>query len=170
MPAIFSMISVTNLTPIPSVLAMILLSILFQLHEDVFVLIQLTGLAFTVVSAMAVSSLLHIRRTNPGLNKSRFKLPIFLPILYLIVNISIGIFSIYDSPKDALLSVGLMALGIPVYIIGVAWKRKPAFIESGMYRTTVWLQKVFNVVQQEASPDCIEVPWQPNSPVPAADE
>ncbi|KAF7258565.1 Cystine/glutamate transporter [Paragonimus skrjabini miyazakii] len=135
----------------------ILLSILFQLHEDVFVLIKLTGLAFTVVSAMAVSSLLHIRRTNPGLNKSRFKLPIFLPILYLIVNISIGIFSIYDSPNDALLSVGLMALGIPIYIIGVAWKRKPAFIESGMYRTTVWLQKVLNVVQQETSPNCIEV-------------
>ncbi|KAF5402055.1 Large neutral amino acids transporter small [Paragonimus heterotremus] len=157
MPTIFSMISVTNLTPIPSVLAMILLSILFQLHEDVFVLIKLTGLAFTVVSAMAVSSLLHIRRTNPGLNKSRFKLPIFLPILYLIVNISIGIFSIYDSPNDALLSVGLMALGIPVYVIFVAWKRKPAFIESRMYRTTVCLQKVFNVVQQEASPNCIEV-------------
>ncbi|KAA3672000.1 uncharacterized protein DEA37_0006386, partial [Paragonimus westermani] len=85
------------------------------------------------------------------------QLPIFLPILYLIINISIGIFSIYDSPKDALLSVGLIALGIPVYIFGVAWKRKPALIESAMYRTTVWLQKVFNVVQQEASPDCIEV-------------
>ncbi|KAA3674859.1 uncharacterized protein DEA37_0000951, partial [Paragonimus westermani] len=60
------------------------------------------------------------------------QLPIFLPIVYLVGTISIGIFSVYDSPKNALLSVGLMALGIPVYIFGVAWKRKPAFIESGM--------------------------------------
>ncbi|KAA3674858.1 uncharacterized protein DEA37_0000952 [Paragonimus westermani] len=73
MPLILSMISVNSLTPIPSVLAMILVSILFQLHEDVFILIQLTGLAFAVVSATAVCSLLYIRRNNPALNKSRFK-------------------------------------------------------------------------------------------------
>ncbi|KAF5399951.1 Cationic amino acid transporter [Paragonimus heterotremus] len=169
MPIILSMINVKNLTPIPSVLAMILVSILFQLHEDVFILIQLTGLAFTVVSAIAVCSLLYIRRTNPALNKSRFKLPIFLPILYLVGTISIGIFSVCDSPKNALLSVGLMALGIPVYIFGVAWKRKPAFIESGMYRTTVWLQKVLNVVPQEVHADCIEVQSHPTSPVLATD-
>ncbi|KAF8564870.1 hypothetical protein P879_04739 [Paragonimus westermani] len=161
MPVILSMISVNSLTPIPSVLAMILVSILFQLHEDVFILIQLTGLAFTVVSAITVCSLLYIRRNNPALNKSRFKLPIFLPIVYLVGTISIGIFSVYDSPKNALLSLGLMALGIPVYIFGVAWKRKPAFIESGMYRTTVWLQKVLNVVQQEVHANCEEVQSHP---------
>ncbi|KAF6776169.1 hypothetical protein AHF37_04698 [Paragonimus kellicotti] len=111
MPIILSMVSVNNLTPIPSVLAMILLSILFQLHEDVFILIQLTGLAFTVVSAIAVCSLLYIRWTNPALNKSRFKLPIFLPILYLVGIVSIGIFSAYHSPKNALLSMGPNGFG-----------------------------------------------------------
>ncbi|CAI2737134.1 unnamed protein product, partial [Dicrocoelium dendriticum] len=104
----------------------IILALIFQFYDDVFVLIELTGFAFTVVSALAVCSLLYIRRTNPGLNKSGFKLPIFMHITYLFISISIGIFSIYDSPSDAALSLGLIGLGIPVYLLGVVWKKPKA--------------------------------------------
>ncbi|OON22274.1 Asc-type amino acid transporter 1 domain protein, partial [Opisthorchis viverrini] len=130
MPAILSMVSVTNMTPIPSILAMILLSIFFQFSPDLYVLIEYTGLAFTVVSGIAVCTLIHIKRNNPGLNKTKFKLPMFLPILYLIVNFGIGIFSIYNAPLNSLICLGLMAMGIPLYIIGIAWKTKPRVIES----------------------------------------
>ncbi|KAG5445345.1 Large neutral amino acids transporter small subunit 2 [Clonorchis sinensis] len=156
-PAVLSMVSVTNLTPIPSIVAMILVSILFQFFPDLYVLIEYTGLAFTIVSGAAVCSLIHIKRTHPELNRTAFKLPMFLPVLYLIVNFSIGIFSIYNGPLNSLIGLGIMAIGIPLYIIGIAWKNKPHVIESALYKFTVTMQKVLSVVQQEAVADVIPV-------------
>ncbi|CAH8623816.1 unnamed protein product [Dicrocoelium dendriticum] len=130
MPVILSMVSVTNLTPIPSVLAVVLISVFLQLFDDLFFLIELTGFAFTVVSTIAVCSLLHIRRTNPDLNQSSFRLPIWMPVLYLIINIGIGVFSIYDAPSKALISIGVIAISIPIYIVGVAWTNKPRAVRS----------------------------------------
>ncbi|GAA50203.1 cystine/glutamate transporter, partial [Clonorchis sinensis] len=130
----------------------VLLSIFFQFSPDLYVLIEFTGLAFTVVSGIAVCSLIHIKRKNPGLNQTKFKLPMFLPVLYLIVNFAIGIFSIYNAPLNSLICLGLMAIGIPLYILGIAWKNKPLFIQNASYKFTVTMQKVFNVVQQEAVP------------------
>ncbi|GAA52452.1 cystine/glutamate transporter [Clonorchis sinensis] len=157
MPTILSMVSVTNLTPIPSILAMVLLSIFFQFSPDLYVLIEYTGLAFTVVSGIAVCTLIHIKRNNPGLNKTKFKLPMFLPILYLIVNFGIGIFSIYNAPLNSLICLGLMAVGMPLYVIGIAWKTKPRVIESASYKFTITMQKIFNVVQQEPVADIMPV-------------
>ncbi|OON22276.1 amino acid permease [Opisthorchis viverrini] len=118
--------------PIPR---QILVSILFQFFPDLYVLIEYTGLAFTIVSGVAVCSLIHIKRTHPELNRTAFKLPMFLPVLYLIVNFSIGIFSIYNGPLNALIGLGIMAIGIPLYIIGIAWKNKPRIIESALCKS-----------------------------------
>ncbi|CAH8533257.1 unnamed protein product [Heterobilharzia americana] len=142
MPAILSMVNIDRLTPIPSVLAVVILAIVFQMFDNIFYLIELTGFAFSVISAMAVCSLLHIRRTNPGLNTSGFRLPIWVPVLYLIVDIAIGILTVYQSPKTSAISLGVMALGIPVYILGVSWKKKPKAMQSLIYRTTVTLQRL----------------------------
>ncbi|CAH8558805.1 unnamed protein product [Heterobilharzia americana] len=151
MPAILSMVNIDRLTPIPSVLAVVILAIVFQMFDNIFYLIELTGFAFSVISAMAVCSLLHIRRTNPGLNTSGFRLPIWVPVLYLIVDIAIGILTVYQSPKTSAISLGVMALGIPVYILGVSWKKKPKAMQSLIYRTTVTLQKTLKVVEQETA-------------------
>ncbi|CAH8555775.1 unnamed protein product [Schistosoma margrebowiei] len=130
MPALLSMVNIDRLTPIPSILIVVTLSVIFQQFDDILYLIELTGFAFSVMSAMAVCSLLYIRRTNPQMNTSGFKLPIFFPVLYLIVDIAIGILAIYQKPTDCAISIGVMLLGVPVYIFGVVWKNKPRSIRS----------------------------------------
>ncbi|KAH8876555.1 Cystine/glutamate transporter [Schistosoma japonicum] len=125
MPAILSMVNIDRLTPIPSILAVVILAILFQMSDNILYLIELTGFAFSVISAMAVCSLLYIRRTNPQMNTSGFKLPIFFPVLYLIVDIAIGILTIYQEPIKSAISLGVMLFGIVVYAFGVLWKKKP---------------------------------------------
>nr|CAH8851285.1 unnamed protein product [Trichobilharzia regenti] len=133
MPALLSMVNIERLTPIPSVLSVVILAIIFQMFDNIFYLIELTGFAFAVISAMAVGSLLHIRRTHPEMNTSGFRLPIWLPVLYLVVDIAIGILTVYQSPKTSAVSLGVMALGIPVYLFGVSWKNKPKSMQSLIY-------------------------------------
>ncbi|CAL8089231.1 unnamed protein product [Calicophoron daubneyi] len=152
MPAVLSMVSITNLTPIPSVIAAALIIIGYQRHPNVFYLIELTGFAFSVISSMAVASLIHIRRVHPEMNRSGLKLPLFLPILYLIGNIFIGALTVYQSPTESALSLALMATGIPVYLIGVTWKKKPRSFRSAIYNLTVRIQKLLNVVPEEKAP------------------
>ncbi|RTG81947.1 uncharacterized protein DC041_0009994 [Schistosoma bovis] len=77
MPALLSMVNIDRLTPIPSILIVVTLSVIFQLFDDILYLIELTGFAFSVISAMAVCSLLYIRRTNPQMNTSGFKVIYF---------------------------------------------------------------------------------------------
>ncbi|VDQ02590.1 unnamed protein product [Trichobilharzia regenti] len=114
----------------PEDLTQVILAIIFQMFDNIFYLIELTGFAFAVISAMAVGSLLHIRRTHPEMNTSGFRLPIWLPVLYLVVDIAIGILTVYQSPKTSAVSLGVMALGIPVYLFGVSWKNKPKSMQS----------------------------------------
>ncbi|CAL8089234.1 unnamed protein product [Calicophoron daubneyi] len=149
MPVILSTVSITNLTPIPSVLVVVILAIGFQLHPNVFYLIELTGLAFSVISSMAVASLLYIRRVHPEMNQGGFKLPVVIPLIYLIGNICIGGLTVYQAPKESAVSLGLMATGIPIYLIFVAWTRKPRTFRSAVYNMTIGIQKLFNVVPQE---------------------
>ncbi|CAH8505382.1 unnamed protein product [Schistosoma turkestanicum] len=156
MPALLSMVNIDRLTPIPSILVVVSLSVVFQMFDDVFYLIELTGFAFSVISAMAVCSLLYIRRTNPELNTSGFKLPVFIPILYLIVDIAIGILAIYQKPTECAISLGVMLLGIPVYLFGVVWKNKPKSMQSLIYSVTISFQKLLKVVEQEKVLDVVK--------------
>ncbi|VDP89819.1 unnamed protein product [Echinostoma caproni] len=132
--------------------AVAMFAIPFQMIPDIFYLIELTGFAFSLISAIAVCSLLHIRRTNPGLNTSGFRLPIFFPILYLCINIALGVLTVIDSPAKSLLSLAIMLAGVPIYLFGVAWKNKPRTFQTMMYTFTVGVQKVLFVVQPESSP------------------
>uniref|UniRef100_A0A094ZIJ3 Cystine/glutamate transporter n=1 Tax=Schistosoma haematobium TaxID=6185 RepID=A0A094ZIJ3_SCHHA len=157
MPALLSMVNIDRLTPIPSILIVVTLSVIFQLFDDILYLIELTGFAFSVISAMAVCSLLYIRRTNPQMNTSEFKLPIVFPVLYLIVDIAIGILAIYQKPTDCAISLGVMLLGVPVYIFGVVWKNKPRSIRSLIYGVTITFQKVLKVVEQEKVSEILEL-------------
>ncbi|CAH8542011.1 unnamed protein product [Schistosoma intercalatum] len=157
MPALLSMVNIDRLTPIPSILIVVTLSVVFQLFDDILYLIELTGFAFSVISAMAVCSLLYIRRTNPQMNTSGFKLPIVFPVLYLIVDIAIGILAIYQKPTDCAISLGVMLLGVPVYIFGVVWKNKPRSIRSLIYGVTITFQKVLKVVEQEKVSEILEL-------------
>ena len=53
------------------------------------------------------------------------QLPLVIPIAMLLVNLAIVLITLYTQPVSAGLAVGLIALGIPFYVVGVLWQDKP---------------------------------------------
>ncbi len=59
----------------------------------------------------------------------------------MIVCIFIIIVTFFTIPKDSFLCLGVILAGIPVYIVGVKWK-KPKSVQSKIDAVTVFIQKV----------------------------
>uniref|UniRef100_A0A0R3SNJ9 Large neutral amino acids transporter small subunit 2 n=1 Tax=Hymenolepis diminuta TaxID=6216 RepID=A0A0R3SNJ9_HYMDI len=146
MPALLAMLHYRNLTPIPAVLALVIthstsryfvyiflcyiiplqlfLAIAFQFYSDLFALIELAGFAFSFIAALATCSLIYMRYKEPHV-KTSFQLPIFMPIVFLLVDLFILGLTIYQQPYESLYNVLIMLAAIPIYWLGVSWKDKP---------------------------------------------
>ncbi|KAL7064733.1 hypothetical protein AAHC03_04633 [Spirometra sp. Aus1] len=145
MPTILALVHHTNLTPLPSILAIGILGIAFQFYSDIFALIELVGFAFSLIAALAVCSLLYFRYKDPNA-RTTFKLPLFFPIAFLLGDLFILILTIYQQPRESLSNLILILSAIPIYIVGISWKRKPKSWTRFMYKLTIFLQKVFSSV------------------------
>ncbi|CAH8861382.1 unnamed protein product [Trichobilharzia szidati] len=130
-------------------------SVFGSINGEVFSISRLAFTAGEEGHMPALLSMVNIERLTP-IPSVLSVLPIWVPVLYLVVDIAIGILTVYQSPKSSAVSLGVMALGIPVYLFGVSWKNKPKSMEMLIYRVTVTLQKVLKVVVQETAPDTVK--------------
>jgi hypothetical protein len=58
---------------------------------------------------------------------SKIKVSLVYPITFLSLCLLIIMMTIYDKPFDSLLCLLILAAGIPVYYIGVKWKKPKEF-------------------------------------------
>ncbi|KAL7064734.1 hypothetical protein AAHC03_04634 [Spirometra sp. Aus1] len=142
MPTVLALVHHENLTPLPSILAIMIIGVGFQFYSNLFQLIELAGFAFSLIAALAVLGLLYLRYKDPDL-KTDFQLPIFFPILFLFCDVFILCLTAYQQPKESLSNIILMLSAIPIYLVFVSWKRKPRKFTDFMYKSTICLQKVF---------------------------
>ncbi|VDN41423.1 unnamed protein product [Dibothriocephalus latus] len=49
----------------------------------------------------------------------------FVPIVFLLGDLFVLILTIYQQPRESLSNIILILSAIPIYIIGIGWKRKP---------------------------------------------
>ncbi|KAK6195042.1 hypothetical protein SNE40_000558 [Patella caerulea] len=148
MPQILSMVSIQRLTPMPAVMFMGLLSMLYLFSSDIYALINYVGFATWLSIGMSIVALLVLRKTQPNLNRP-IKVHLFWPILYTIVTVYLVVLPLYASPVETGIGCLIIATGIPVYIIFIAWKDKPKFIYRYMDSMTRTLQKFLMVVPEE---------------------
>merc|ERR1712013_278655 len=67
-------------------------------------------------------------------------------LIYIIATIFITVVPMIATPVETAIGLGIIATGIPVYFIFVAWKNKPAPIKNMINGMTVGLQKLMVVV------------------------
>ena len=51
--------------------------------------------------------------------------PLVIPIIFLVVVAFLLVVPLYAAPRDTGMGVLITCTGIPVYVLGVMWKRKP---------------------------------------------
>jgi len=145
MPEILSMIQVNKNTPAPAVLCVAALSLVYLTSSNIFALINYTGFATWVSIGLAVFCIPWLRWKHPEWDRP-IRVQMVFPIIYIIATIFITVVPMIATPVETAIGLAIIATGIPVYFIFVAWKNKPAPIKNFIYGVTVGLQKLMVVV------------------------
>jgi len=148
MPEILTMIQVNRLTPAPAVLFVALLSLVYLTSSNIFALINYVGFATWLSIGGGVLCLPVLRYTQPNLPRP-IRVNLFWPVIYIIATIFITIMPMIAKPMETGFGVAIIMTGVPVYLVCIAWKRKPAAIKNGIINFTHTLQKLMVVVGEK---------------------
>jgi L-type amino acid transporter 8 len=150
MPEVLSMVQVKRLTPAPAVLFMGFSSLIYLCSTDMYRLINYVAFVNWLSIGLSVVALLWFRWKRPDMPRP-IKVGLIWPILYVAASVFLVVFPLYASPVETGFGCLIIATGIPVYFIFVAWKNKPKVFLNGMLKFNLFIQKLLLVVPEEKS-------------------
>ncbi|XP_041455713.1 cystine/glutamate transporter-like isoform X2 [Lytechinus variegatus] len=147
LPNVVGMINIKHRTPIPSVIIVLPITLIYLMFDDVIALINY--MLFVIVAFMALTVLIipYYRWKQPDMERT-LKLPLVIPVIFILVILFLMGLSIYTDPISAVIGTALTLAGVPVYFIGCVWK-KPVWLQAKIVAFNITLQKFFFVVPQE---------------------
>lgn len=137
MPEILAMIQTSHFTPAPAVMGTAILSILYLYSKDIYQLINYVGFATWLAIGLAVACLPYLRWKMPNLHRP-LKVSLIFPVIYIIGTLFIITLPMAADPIGTGIGCLIIASGAPVYLIFVAWKRKPEPIRNVIGKTSVY--------------------------------
>jgi len=147
LPEICSMIQVTKMTPAPSVIVVGGMSICYLCVSDIFQLMNYVGFATWLSIGVAVSCLPYLRWKHPEWERP-IKVPLILPIIYIICSILVTLVPMMSAPGETGIGLAMILTGIPVYYIFISesFFTKPDCLKRFLASVTILLQKLVVVV------------------------
>ncbi|RWS16515.1 Y+L amino acid transporter 2-like protein [Dinothrombium tinctorium] len=152
MPSLLSMIQINHLTPTPAVIFMCLLSMIYLIFEDIYLLINYVGFATWLAIGLAVCCIPYLRWKEPNLPRP-IKVNLIFPISYIIATIIITVVSMSADPVGTGMGTIIILTGVPVYMLFIAWKNKPKPVQNAFDSLTSTLQKLLVVIPPEKRQD-----------------
>ncbi len=92
------------------------------LFQDTFVLLRIGVLAEYLFIAISVAGLLYLRKIQPNTPRP-IKVNLFYPYSFLIICLFIIMLTLYQKPLESIICLAIIALGIPVFWLGVKWEK-----------------------------------------------
>uniref|UniRef100_A0A1Q3EZK6 Putative amino acid transporter n=2 Tax=Culex tarsalis TaxID=7177 RepID=A0A1Q3EZK6_CULTA len=148
MPEILSHINVNRYTPMPSLVFLCILSLFYLFISDVYVLITYSSIVESFFIMLSVSAVLYFRYTRPDINRP-IKVQLWIPVVFVIICAFLIVVPCYVAPYEVGMGVAITVAGIPVYLIGVAWKDKPESFERALRSVTQFCQKMLMTAKEE---------------------
>nr|XP_054763929.1 cystine/glutamate transporter-like [Lytechinus pictus] len=148
MPAIASMIHIDRKTPLPAATILAPICLLMLISDDVGTLINYLSFTRWLFIGITCTVIPYYRWKYPEL-KRPFKVPLVVPIVFVLCAFFVVGMSLYSSPVDCGIGLGIMLAGIPVYYLCVWWKNKPDWINKNLDWATIFLQRLLFVMPPE---------------------
>ncbi|KAK3086049.1 hypothetical protein FSP39_012664 [Pinctada imbricata] len=152
LPGFLATICVKYLTPIPALVVGCILSCVMLSTSDIYVLINYAAFVETLFITISVVGLMYLRWTKPD-EKRPIKVSLAFPIFFVFICVFLLVMPLTIDPSEVKMGIFMILTGIPVYILGVLWKKKPLSFRSLVDKFTLLTQKVFYVVREELKED-----------------
>ncbi|XP_022086686.1 large neutral amino acids transporter small subunit 2-like isoform X2 [Acanthaster planci] len=148
LPSLLSMIHIEFLTPLPSIVVTVILSVIYTFSNDIYTLINFLNFVQWTSGGAVVAGMIWLRYKEP--DKPRpFKVNIIIAVLFVLAAIFLIIMGTINSPINTAIGVGIMLTGIPVYFLLVYPKRLPGCLTRIQDAVTAWFQRLLLVVKEE---------------------
>ncbi|XP_003742886.1 Y+L amino acid transporter 2 [Galendromus occidentalis] len=148
LPNVLSMINIDYFTPVPSLVFLCALSLIYLSNTDIRILINYTAFSEALFVMLSVGGLLWLRIKRPDL-KRPIRVNIILPILFFVVSFCLVVLPFFSEPLENLIGVAICLSGIPVFCLTILWKDKPEFYKNGIESVTAFIQKLLVSVPQD---------------------
>uniref|UniRef100_H2ZQ47 Amino acid permease/ SLC12A domain-containing protein n=1 Tax=Ciona savignyi TaxID=51511 RepID=H2ZQ47_CIOSA len=147
LPSIMGMINLKNLTPTPSIIVIGLISAVYMVTENVFLLINYVNFVYFLSMGFTIIGLILLRIKQPQMERP-LKLPLIVPIIAASLCMLTGVVSFVISPVESGIGLAMVLTSVPVYIVAVKMK-KPVRLVQTYESLTVFLQCMTNCVAEE---------------------
>ncbi|CAI5452273.1 unnamed protein product [Caenorhabditis angaria] len=154
LPELFAMISIRQVTPIPSLIFLGGTSIIMLFIGNVFELINYLSFAESLVVFASVAGLLKLRYSLPKeqLETRPIKINIIFPVVFFIMCLFLLILPFFhNEPYELVYGVLLVLSGIPIYLLFVSNQWRPAFFQKIWIAFTHFVQKLFYCIPELSS-------------------
>ncbi|XP_059156686.1 large neutral amino acids transporter small subunit 2-like isoform X2 [Physella acuta] len=152
LPGFLATITMKHMTPLPALLFGCVTSLIMLSSNDIYALINYASFVETLFIGMSVTGLLILRVTQPHLERP-IKVNLFFPVFYFVICVFLIITPLTSSPMECLMGLVMIATGIPIYMLGVMWERKPRGFRIAFNKFSQLSQKLFYSVHEELKED-----------------
>ncbi|KAF0299047.1 Y+L amino acid transporter 1 [Amphibalanus amphitrite] len=147
-PGSLALIGQSYVTPMPALVFLGLLSLVYLCTSDIFALINYASFIESSFILCSICGLLYLRWKDPHRERP-IKVNILVPVVFLLICGFLVFMPLYVKPVEVGMGILITFTGVPAYMVFVYWKKKPAWALRAIARFNVFTQKLFLAVKEE---------------------